>query len=62
MKEAKKEWVVYRYTGEDPIDWTWKRKTYRLVPGQFISRDAYLDLGKGVTIMQVIRRNEKEAA
>lgn len=53
-----KERVVYRYTGEEPIDWTWKRKTVKLIPGQFISREAYLDLGKGVTIMQVVRPRE----
>ena len=57
-----KERIVYRYTGEEPIDWTWKRKTYRLVPGQFISREAYKDLGKGVTIMQVVRPREAVAA
>lgn len=57
-----KERIVYRYTGEEEMDWTWKRKTYRLVPGQFISRNAYLSLGKGLTIMQVVRPREKEAA
>ena len=54
--------TVYRYTGEEPMFWTWQRKTYRLVPGQFISRNAYLDLGKGVTIAQVVRPREEIAA
>ena len=53
-----KERVVYRYTGEEPMKWTWKRKDHILIPGQFISREAYLDLGKGLTIMQVVRPRE----
>ena len=52
-------WVVYRYTGEEPMDWVWKGKTYRLVPGQFISRECYDSLGKGLTITQVMRPREK---
>lgn len=46
--------VVYRYVGEEPMDWIFKRVTHKLVPGQFISRQCYLDLGKGLTIMQVV--------
>lgn len=57
-----KERIVYRYTGEDPMVWTWKRVQHRLIPGQFISREAYLDLGKGLTIMQVVRPREEVLA
>lgn len=54
-------WVVYRYVGEEEMDWVYKRQTHRLVPGQFISRQCYEDLGKGLTIMQVVRPKEKAA-
>ena len=53
-----KKRIAYRYVGGDEMEWTWKRKTVTLIPGQFISRECYLDLGKELTIMQVVNIGE----
>lgn len=53
-----KKRVAYRYVGEKPMEWTFEGETKTLVPGQFISRDCYLDLGKALTIMQVVNIGE----